>query len=104
MTTGQILSSYANLRWSNGNLYRKLGFDQKTISKPNYFYFKNKDSKMIPRVTFQKHKLLKMIEKKEMKIPENISPSSMTETEIAIYNNYNIIYDAGNMLFEMRIN
>ena len=34
--------SYADRRWSNGNLYYNLGFTLSKISQPNYFYFKNK--------------------------------------------------------------
>ena len=32
------LISYADRRWSNGNLYKQLNFVQSHISKPNYFY------------------------------------------------------------------
>ena len=32
--------SYADRRWSNGNLYYKLGFNLEHITKPNYWYTK----------------------------------------------------------------
>lgn len=32
--------SYADRRWSNGNLYYKLGFDLYSITRPNYWYVK----------------------------------------------------------------
>ncbi len=32
--------SYADRRWSDGNLYKKIGFDLKHITKPNYWYIK----------------------------------------------------------------
>jgi len=33
--------SYADRRWSNGNLYYKLGFELDHITKPNYWYLKD---------------------------------------------------------------
>ena len=48
--------SYANLRWSTGNLYEKLGFTLKGTSSPNYFYF-NEDLILHSRIESQKHKL-----------------------------------------------
>lgn len=35
---GSIIS-YADKRWSNGNLYKKLGFTELNDSPPNYWYF-----------------------------------------------------------------
>lgn len=35
------LISYADRRWSVGNLYETLGFEMKNISKPSYFYVVN---------------------------------------------------------------
>jgi len=33
--------SYADRRWSEGNLYYKIGFELDSITKPNYWYVKN---------------------------------------------------------------
>ena len=33
--------SYADRRWSNGNVYKKIGFNLDSITKPNYWYIKN---------------------------------------------------------------
>jgi len=33
--------SYADRRWSDGNLYNKIGFELDSITKPNYWYVKN---------------------------------------------------------------
>jgi hypothetical protein len=44
--------SYAQFDWSNGNLYQKLGFDLKYISKPDYKYILN--SKRIHKSRFRK--------------------------------------------------
>ena len=82
--------SYANRRWSTGNLYKQLGFDLSHISKPNYFYFKINENILESRVKFQKHKLSKILEK--------FDPSK-TETENMYENNYRKIYDSGNLVF-----
>ncbi len=82
------LVSYADRRWSQGNLYKKLGFDFVSNSIPNYKYFKPSDNNMImySRQKFQKHKL-----SKKLLIFNNL----LSET-INMYNNgYRKIYDCG---------
>jgi hypothetical protein len=70
--TGSI-KTYVNRRWSNGNLYRRLGFQEIGTSYPNSFYWKNKNPyKLIPG--FQ----------------NNSNPSQ-----------YNIIWDSGNYIFQL---
>ena len=51
------LLSYANRRWSKGNLYEKLGFEYYGNTQPNYFYFKPVEKILYSREKFQKHKL-----------------------------------------------
>lgn len=51
----ESIVSYANARYSNGNLYEKLGFNYLHRSDPNYFYFKGKN--VLSRIKCQKHKL-----------------------------------------------
>lgn len=82
--------SYANRRWSTGNLYRQLGFKLSHVSKPNYFYFKINENILESRVKYQKHKLSKILEKFDF---------SKTETENMYENNYRKIYDSGNLVF-----
>lgn len=84
--------SYANRRWSRGNLYYKLGFDLLNISDPNFFYFKqvNSDYKLYSRLKFQKFKLESELE---------IYDSNLSARENMINNNYRIIYDSGNLAF-----
>lgn len=82
--------SYANRRWSTGNLYNQLGFDLSHISKPNYFYFKGNDGILESRVKYQKHKLSKVL--------ENFDPNK-TESENMYENNYRKIYDSGNLVY-----
>lgn len=92
---GSIIS-YANLRWSNGNLYEKLGFKLVNQTAPNYFYFKTKDGKhpvdmkLYSRMEFQKHKLKDKLETFDEKL---------TEKENMYMNNYRTIYDCGNLAY-----
>ena len=83
--------SYADRRWSTGNLYKKLGFKLENISGPNYWYFLLNDNRTIfSRVVFQKHKqekLLKYFDK------------NLTEEQNMYNNNYSKIFDCGNLVF-----
>lgn len=74
--------SYANRRWSNGNLYTKAGFEFVHDTKPNYYYYKRI---LESRHQFQKHKL------KNMKFYDE----KLTEKEIMKLNGYHIVYDCG---------
>lgn len=82
--------SYANRRWSTGNLYNQLGFELSHVSPPNYFYFKLNENILHSRVKFQKHKLSGIL--------DNFDPSK-TESENLYDNNYRKIYDSGNLVY-----
>jgi G:T-mismatch repair DNA endonuclease (very short patch repair protein) len=85
---GSIVS-YANKRWSKGNLYEKLGFTFLHDSAPNYFYtkdFKNLES----RNKYQKHKLKEVLNK------YNNSDSEWTNMKA---NGYDRIWDSGNKVY-----
>ena len=79
--------SYANRRWSQGNLYEKIGFEFIENTPPNYFYFKINENILYPREMFQKHKLKDKLE---------IFDPQLTETQNMFNNGYRIIFDAGN--------
>ena len=79
--------SYANRRWSNGNLYEKNGFKLESISPPNYFYVV--DGELHSRQRYQKHKL------KEMKSYDE----NLTEEQIMELEGYRRIYDCGNLKY-----
>lgn len=83
--TGSIIS-YANRRWSNGQLYQRLGFKYLTSTEPNYFYFKVNENILHNRIQFQKHKLKDLL--------ENYNPQ-LSETENMYNNNYRKIFDCG---------
>jgi len=80
--------SYADKRWGNGNLYRKLGFVEVKSTVPNYFYVINK--KRRNRFEFRKDILVK----------EGFD-SNKTEFEIMEDRGIPRIYDSGNFLFKL---
>ena len=75
--------SYADRRWSQGNLYEKLGFKFIHNSKPNYFYIINKKREY--RFKYRKDVLVK----------EGYD-SSKSERQIMLDRGINRIYDCGN--------
>lgn len=82
------LVSYADRRWSQGKLYKALGFQLDHVSKPDYWYFKN--GILESRIKYQKHKLKNLLEK----FDENLS-----EVQNMIANGYSRIFDCGNLVF-----
>lgn len=80
--------TYADRRFSDGNLYKQLGFTLDGVTDPNYFYIK--DDKLYNRQKFQKKKL------------QNILPAfdqSQTEVENMFNNGYRRLWDAGHWRF-----
>lgn len=86
---GSIIS-YADRRWSNGGLYKKIGFKELKPSQPAYFYV-NEDGRH-NRVKFQKHKLQDKL--------NNYDPN-LSESENMYQNGYNRIWDCGNLVFAL---
>lgn len=83
------LLSYADLRYSQGNLYRNLGFAFHHKTKPNYFYFGN--NMRVSRYRAQKHRLQELL-------GLTFDPS-LSETENMRIHGYYKVYDAGNLCF-----
>jgi len=77
--------SYADRRWSNGDLYYKLGFELDSITKPNYWY-SNRNLNRIHRFNLRK----KPNEPKD--IPEYIIRSK---------EGYYRIWDCGHLKFKI---
>jgi hypothetical protein len=88
---GNIIS-YADLRFSTGNLYKTLGFELLHQSDPNYYYL-NKYKNRIHRLQFQKHKL-----KDKLKIFD----PNLTEWQNMQLNGYDRIWDCGNLVFGLK--
>ena len=80
--------SYANRRFSNGNIYETLGFDRVNETKPNYWYVKG--DIILSRVQCQKHKLKSFLET----FDENSS-----EVDNMLNNGYARIFDCGNLVY-----
>lgn len=76
--------SYADRRWSNGDMYEKLGFTFEKFTQPNYWYFKNSSIDRIHRFVLRKK-------------PEE--PKDRTEWELRQEQGYNRIWDCGNYRF-----
>lgn len=83
--------SYADKRWSSGNLYLKLGFTYVKDTVPNYFY--TIGNKRYYRFQFRKSELIKSGHDKDK-----------SEREIMKENNIDRIYDCGSKLYELPIN
>jgi predicted acetyltransferase len=83
--------TFANLDYSTGNLYRKCGFDEVEITRPNYWYVIG--NKRESRQKFMKHKLPNRIEKFD---------ESMTEHENMLSNGIYRIYDNGSIKFKLK--
>lgn len=82
--------SYADKRWSNGNLYEKLGFRHTHDSRPNYFYI----------IGHQRENRFKY--RKDVLVKQGFDPNK-TEKEIMKERGIHRIYDCGSMVFEMEL-
>jgi hypothetical protein len=79
--------TYADLRWSNGELYEKLGFTLDHKSQPNYFYIIG--NKRENRFKYRKSELVK----------QGFDPSK-SEHEIMLERGIYRIYDCGTLCFK----
>ena len=79
--------SFVDLAHFSGEGYKKLGFKEIEITKPNYVYVKEKE--VLTRIVCQKHKLVKVL-------GENFD-EKLSETENMVLNGWNKIYDCGNL-------
>ena len=83
--------TYADKRWSYGDVYYKLGFEHSHDSQPNYWYFhKTNMTKVYHRFNFRKSELNKKL--------DSFDPNK-TEWENMKLNGWNRIWDCGNMVF-----
>jgi len=82
--------TYANKRYSNGDIYEKLNFSYISDTKPNYWYVRG--NKRLHRYNFRKDILIKSGYNK-----------NDTEKNIMKENGYLRIYDCGSMKFTMNL-
>jgi hypothetical protein len=80
--------SYADRRWSNGNLYEKLGFKKYNESKPSYYYII--DRKRIYRFNLRKSVLIEKFG----------CPKDMSEHEFCLRQKWYRIYDCGCLCYK----
>jgi len=84
------LISYANRRWSQGNVYEKLNFTFLYDTTPNFFYFKPGTATLESRNKYQKH----LLKDKLKDFNTDISAK-----ENMFKNGYRVIYDSGNKVY-----
>jgi len=83
----KTIITYAKRDWSNGNVYKTLGFDFVGYTEPNYFYLNKSKEK---KGRFACRKSIIATTEEEMKLSEN---------EIMHNKGYFRCYDSGNMKF-----
>jgi hypothetical protein len=82
--------TYADRRWSQGNLYLQLGFKLDHISRPNYWYIPYGGKKRYHRFNFRKNVLKDKLE---------FFDPNISEWENMKKNGYDRIWDCGNLVF-----
>lgn len=88
---GEACVSYADRRYSQGKLYRQLGFEEMGETRPNYWY--------IPLAhTALRHHRLQYTKKR---LVSRGYCSTKTEKQIMIERGYARIYDCGSLIFRM---
>lgn len=81
--TVKEIISYADRRWSTGNVYDKLGFSFSHVTKPNYWYFKG-----------TKKRIHRFSNRKMPNEPKHVSEWSLRQDE-----GWNRVWDCGNLKF-----
>ncbi|AST99899.1 HNH endonuclease [Bacillus phage PBS1] len=84
--------TYADLRWSEGNVYHKNSFHFMHNSQPNYWYFNKNKLSLSHRYNYRKQRLKELF-------PE-IYSNDKTEIQIMREAGYDRIWDCGNLVFE----
>lgn len=88
---GMSLISYANRRWSFGNVYETMGMERVAVTKPGYFYIV--DGVLKHRSGYMKHMLGAKLEKFD---------SDLSESENCYANGLRRIWDCGNILYRTK--
>lgn len=84
--------SYADIMWSNGNLYEKLGFEKSHTTEPNYYYVDKNTAIREDRFKYRKSELVK----------QGFDPNK-TEKQIMQERGYNRIYDCGSIKYVLSL-
>lgn len=92
----KLIKTYADRRYSQGKLYKALGFTHTHSSKPSYFYWDKKGSLHLEsRLKYQKHLLKNKL--------DNFDPK-LSEVANMFNNGYRRIWDCGTESFTLEIN
>ena len=83
----QEITSFADRRWSNGNLYEKIGFVKVSETQPSYCYII--DKKRINRFSLRK----------DILISKYNCPKELTEKQFCENNGWYRIYDCGTLKY-----
>lgn len=88
------IKTYADMRYSCGNVYEETGFKLSHNSAPSYWYFKLPSLKLYHRFNFAKHKLQNRLE---------IYDENKSEWDNMKTNGYDRIWDCGNAVYYMQL-
>lgn len=88
-----MIISYADRRWSNGDVYNKIGFTLDHVTAPSYWYTKDYLHRLY-RFGFRKSVLCKKLEKFDIKL---------SEWENMKLNGYDRVWDCGHLMFTKQL-
>ena len=102
----ETIGTFANLRFSNGDLYDRSNFKFIRQTKPSYWWYKKPKTrknlivKLSHRFTFNKYNIHKMYINGKLEHYD----SSLNDKQNMKNNGYSYIYDYGNLYFELDLN
>lgn len=91
LNPNKTIVSYANRRWSEGNVYLKNGFTLSHMSAPCYYYTKDYNT-LLHRSNFMKSTLKDKLE---------VFDPKLSEVENMYANKYGRVWDCGNYVFTL---
>jgi len=92
-TRCDTIITFADLRWSNGDLYHNTGFNIEYIIPPTFYYYDNNKKVLLHRSNFMKHKIIKQYGFDE----------SMTEFQMCDQLDVLRIWDCGKIKFSKQV-
>lgn len=95
MKKGEKLITYASLDYGYGDSYKSVGFQEVRTTPPNYSWARGNAKVMLSRYQCQKHKLKGLL--------GEAFDASKSEFENMTDAGYFRIFDAGNVLYEMKV-
>lgn len=86
------ITTFADLRWGQGDLYVKTGFVCDKILPPDYYYVSHDKKKRIHKFNFRRKHLARILP---------VFDESLTEKENCYNSGYHMIYDCGKLRFTL---